>query len=213
MASTYRSRCGGFSIAELIVASVVATLILLGAVAVLRQTRAVEIMITGGWQDRQRANALADHLADRLASAINLKDQPAVVLASTGDGHQQVTITSAGLDHRDVAMAAYRIQWPSQGPVVVTEQAVPYAGTVPIPVWLTPEASGDALWLGAPIDTIADHIDRVSVSVRSLSDPPNSWKQEWKGQVGDVMFQVDVLSGSQDVQRIVVPRITGKAVE
>jgi hypothetical protein len=84
---------------------------------------------------------------------------------------------------------------------------------VPIPVWLTPEASGDALWASAPVDTIADHIDRVSVSVRSLSDPPNSWKQEWKGQVGDVMFKVDVLSGSQDVQRIVAPRITGKAVE
>jgi prepilin-type N-terminal cleavage/methylation domain-containing protein len=204
----------GFTLAELLVASVISGALLAGVAAVMRQFLTMEKTLTVSQGDRQRARQLAQYLENRLESLMNLKDRPAVKLAPSKDGQFNILdLVYSDFNDRESTAGLLRIKWSKESPVACFEQSIPVSGSMvllPGNVEDTPEAL-EAFWENVPSHQIAEKIDTFSLKVRE--GPTGGWKDQWTGSSGRGMFQVEVVVGEAREERQIVPQVNGKVLE
>lgn len=69
----------GFTAIELMVATVVSSILLLGVYGVLRQAQAAERLVTRGWAGERAAGSVADRMAEVVDRAVELPGQAAIM--------------------------------------------------------------------------------------------------------------------------------------
>ena len=197
---------GGFTLAELLVASVVMSTALLGVNAMFRHALDTEGRAAVRWHDRAAADGVAAHLAEALAQSINLPEMPALVAESDSDTDGWV-ICQVGLERR-----RYRWQMVDSGPHCVLElQKMIVAGTRN----LSQEAVGQEettnrqIWGRIGATAIASRLDGLSVRFKSLESESATWQSDWDGPVGQVVALIQVTVGDETVERVAYPRVRG----
>lgn len=119
----FRSNAG-FTAIELMVATVVSSILLLGVYGVLRQAQAAERSVTRGWAGERAAGSVADRMAEVVNRAVGLPGQSAVTGGLGAAGSDGPGPSSSGwmllcvapgsasaLDPREQAGWAWRYEW------------------------------------------------------------------------------------------------------
>lgn len=211
-----RSRASGFTLVELLTATVVMALTLLGVYTVFRQALATEQSVSARWRERAAAEAVASHLADAIERLVHLPDTPPLVAEHDGEGGRQFVFVMMGADWSadDPAGAAIqrRRYWWSQSEAVRGQlqlQIIPLAGTADVaPDPQTAELQGPQRWAAVPPEVIAEDVDEVSIEFRPRDDTRAAWSKDWKEPEEPFAARIRVRVGGQTVERLVAPPAT-----
>ena len=208
--ATYRAVWrNGFTLAELLVASVVMATCLLGVSALFRQAMDVEGRASIRWNSRASAEAIASHLAATVENATNLPGIPALLAESDQEGNR-LLICQAGPQRR-------RYRWYSidaKQEYSLELRSMTYAGTQNVSVGhVSEDPDSQRAWNQVKATIIGKHIDSISVSFRPLKASSDTWRDRWKGSVGEVGVRIRVRVGQETVERIVVPQANTSGVE
>jgi prepilin-type N-terminal cleavage/methylation domain-containing protein len=205
----------GFTLAELLVASVISAFLLAGMASLMRQFLTLETTLTVAQGERQQARQLAQYLENRLESVVKIKDKPAAKITRSKDGRLQILdLTYSDFNHQGPTMALLRISWTVETPVVCHEQSIPIAGsTVLLPgnVEDSPEVL-EAAWTTIPARQIGAGIDSISINIRGGGDGP-SGDQGRDASSDRLIFQVAVAVGAAREERLIMPAVNGKVLE
>lgn len=197
----------GFTIVELIVASVVVATALAGIYAIVRQVTSAEAVASTRWRERAAARAVADHLAGALEHAVNLPDLETRLGTNSSPYLVCTVATPTGLERR-------RYGWSADvaGAGNLTLQVMPYAGTANVSVARFDGVSGDGAWRDVPRTIIARNVD-LSVATRAAGGSVADWSARWGGRVGGRLFRVRVTMQESDFERMVLSRCDADLVE
>jgi len=201
-------RAGGraFTLAELLVASVVMSTALLGVNALFRHALDTEGRAAVRWHDRAAADRVAAHLAEAMAQSINLPEIPALVAESDSETDGWL-VCQVGLERR-----RYRWRVVDGGPHCVLElQKMIVAGTRNLSQEAVgrEETTSKQLWDRIGATVIASRLDGLSVRFKSLEAEAATWQSGWDGPVGQVIALIRVTVGDETVERAVHPRVRG----
>lgn len=200
----------GFTLVELMVASLITTTALLGIYSTFRQALVVEQQSRRYWDGQRAAEAVTDHLAQALQNCLNLPEIPAL----TGSANQMVCFTESG---QQAGQQYDRYFWDSagesEGQLTLYRQTMRYAGSKNLMLAAgDEELSEEQMWLSVPVQVIATRIDEIRLQYRDLSQANASWQDQWQGPVGKVAIKIIVRCQEQLSQRIVVPRVNASAL-
>lgn len=214
----------GFTIVELMVASSVLTIALLGVYSIFHQAQHVEGRSSVRWQQQAAAEAVAEHLAQTLERTVNLSSSmPTLNAGPDEDGtHYQLTCvvgSAPGLyatGYRPT-IQWHRYRWPlerDEDGMSVSRQTTLWNGAVNV----TAEQSGGALgdadpWAGTRSHVVASQVQGITLRFRRASDPEAQWRGRWSGPVGDVVIRIQVRVGQARAQRTVVPVPSGMLLD
>jgi len=201
---------GGFTLAELLVASVVMSTALLGVNVMFRHALDTEGQAAVHWHNRAAADTVVDHLADAMAQSINLPKMAALVSESksTTDGW---VICQVGLERR-----RYRWHTIDSGANCVLElQKMVVAGTRNLSTDAIgqEETTNRQMWDRIGATVIASRLDGMSIRFKSLETESASWQSEWNGPVGQVTILIQATVGGETVERAAYPRVRGQLLE
>jgi hypothetical protein len=213
--------------AELLVAGVIVSTVLLGVYEMFRQTLGIEHGVNVPTTDRAAARALADHLEEALMTTVVVPPLTSVEChrdKTNGEYELTCLVGPSGVhpqqaDHAALQMRRYRWGFAREDARAgtVRMQTLFYAGTANI----TPGASrGDiedeARWAQRPAAVVARRIDRMDIRFLPASEfnaPQAQWKSAWDAPVGRVAISIKVQVGDQVVERLIVPEVTGALAE
>ena len=200
----------GFTLVELMVASVIVATALVGVYSVFRHALEVEGRACVAWRDREAAHAVVDELASALERVVNPSDG-----SSIKGGLSTLTFFAApggnGGGASGLAFCWYEYGWnaPSEPNAMshVNRQVVACAGNKPIAVEIASGPETDSIdWHRLPIDRIGDQLADFAVEYKPLDEQGSDWVDNWKGQAGRVAIRVRCQVGQETVERMVVPR-------
>ena len=214
----------GFTLVEFIVASTISVIVVIGVYEVFRQVMRMEHRYGVTSRYRGAANAVADHMVATIERVVNLPDSAAIIAEQDNDsGVYSLVCRTSGVGYearstRDVALQLRRYRWGFDGEDertgTIQLQIMDYAGSANISSSISPgELDADQQWAKVQPDLVATGLDSVSVRFKSLSDPNATWVESWQGNGGDVVVRVNVGVGGQTAERLVVPHVTGTALE
>jgi len=202
----------GFTLAELLVASVVMSTALLGVNALFRHALDTEGQAAVRWQDRAAAGRAAEHLAEAMAQCVNLPEMNGLVAGSDSDTDGWI-ICQVGLERR-----RYRWYVADVGPGCVLElQKMVVAGTRNLcPVAASQGQAGPTggqAWDRIEAKVIASRLDGLSILFKSLEGKSGDWRSDWDGPVGRVIALIRATVGNETVERAVRPLARGRLVQ
>lgn len=225
----------GFTLVELMVASVIVSVALLGVFSLVRQASEVEARSHLVWRSRGPANAMADHLESAL--------EHAVVSGDLGGG---------GIQAQPDGNGGYRLRLLVAGAVYDHTPGEPEGGTRWLEYRWYPElkdenAAGDASSLSAD-DSLAYRVelrsallagdtllnrdvssrgndaanevdwDRIepivlarefkSVELAFRSVAEGQWQPRYEGSPGTVIARLRIRAGDETIERIIYPRVS-----
>lgn len=221
---TRQSDRRGFTIAELLVASMVITTALLGVYTLFKQAMAVESRAAVRWNEQAAAEALVRHIVEILEQCVNIPDTPAIVAGPDEDGGTYsltcVVVGSgfSGGRPEQVGLQRRRYRWnfdSDSGRTGTMElQTMYYAGTRNITAGAGhDELSEEEMWNRTPVEVIAKRVQHLSLRFRSLDDPQAPWQDRWNAPAGSVAVGVQAAVGGQSADAIVVPQVRGLVIE
>jgi prepilin-type N-terminal cleavage/methylation domain-containing protein len=192
-----------FTLAELLVASVVMTVALLGIHSLLFRAMDVEGRASVRWYANDSAEAVLDQFSRTLETAINF---PSI----------QTLVIEAGVE-RDGSLICQtpsqrvRYCWQkdkSSGKYTLTRQTKPFAGSRDLTKDAVPEESkeGKEIWDTIPPVTVAQGLDAISVKVRPLVEDMPRKDLGYEGMVGKIAIELQVTVENQMRQRTIIPR-------
>ena len=222
----------GFTLVELMVASVVMSALLLGVYGVLRQGLEVEARHRRASAERA-AEVVADQLAEAVRAVVQVGDWP-TVWCGQNDGRGWVLMLTRGgqMGESDDSLAAavrvQRYEWRAGGEGgvaesgaktsggegfseagVLTRQVLSLAGTVAI------DGSGDPAvmalgweqprrWAGAEVVEMGGGIEEMELSFL-VREGGGGWRTRWEDAAGWPAVRVRVRCGSRWAERVVWP--------
>ncbi len=220
----WHPRRRGFTIAELLVASVVTSMTFVAVYYIFFQAIRAEATVALRWKERHAAEAIVSHITETLEQAVNI---PGIVTihgganGSEGESFLKCTVGGkalAGSDVSRMSVSRVRYSWNFQDTEgedtkSILLQKLRYAGaSVVTPIAEQEEMNEDELWEKAPSTTIGTQLDGVSVSYKNTKEPGASWGDSWKDSAGDVAVRIRVNVGGEMVERIVVPQANSPVI-
>ena len=215
-----------FTIAELLVATVITATALTGVYAVFRQAMAVEVKASRALRDRSAAVAVADHLAMVLTHTVNPPELAAIECQQHPAGGFSLECHISGssylgpdADHSSIQRRRYSWGGASGNTgdgddVTLMLQIQPYSGTQNItPLANIEELDPRSVWELLPATVIAERIADLSVQFMQVNEPTADWTSVWAGNSGDVAVWITVRVGGQTVERFVTPRADAPMIE
>lgn len=201
-------RLRGFTLVELLMASFVISVALLGVYGLFKQTMEVEAKLTLDMYHQSRAEQVADFLADQMERCINLKDVE-TLRAQSGEQGSFLEFTAVGKgfsgDGFDTkGVVRQRITWQlneAQSGYVVKRQIMKYAGKTN----LTFQDESQADWNALPATELFRQVDALEIEFQDIEKSPGRWQKEYAGAAGTVAVRVKAASGERICQRIVLP--------
>jgi prepilin-type N-terminal cleavage/methylation domain-containing protein len=216
-----RTTAQGFTFVELLVATVVMSMTLLGAYVVFGQATATERMISIRWRERAAAEAVADHLAHVIERCVMIGQTPPLVARDLGDDGHELLIVYAGAggprsQPADHAMQRRRYSWGSDRASPgghVQLQVMVLAGSLNLTLddrqRQLPEVQQ---WDLIPAAIIGQGIDNLSLSYRAQGSSRSRWTTEWDDPERLPLVRIEVQIGQQFVERVVSPPVRGALV-
>jgi len=201
-----RRRRGGFTLAELLVASVVTSVALLGIDGLFFHALEVEARSSSRWSAGDRVEAVAAGLTSALESAVNQSGVRTLVVGRVGDrGGYMICQTPSG---------RLRYAWrrdPSDGTHALTLQTKLFSGTHDVTIG---GASGEGVgeqekWDSIPAQTVAKGLEDFSMTVHPLDRASGGGDGGYAGPVGAVAVDIRLAFGGQTVGYTVIPRCQG----
>lgn len=214
----------GFTVVELMVASTVMAVTLLGVYSVFQQAMRVEGRMAVRWNEASAASVVADHLADTLERCVNIAGLSTVKAGpdeATGMQILTCTVATASSSPWGVATAGIerrRYHWgneDSERKGTLELQAMPYAGSANIASFsqvIDSEADDEQLWNRVQSQVIGKNISDISVHFRPVNDSDASWKAQWESDAGRVLIRIRVQVGRELAERFVVPQANAPLV-
>ncbi len=191
-----------FTLAELLVASVVMTTALLGVNALFQHAMGAEAQATIRWNERASAQAVAAHLAETVENVVNIPEISTLKIESYAE--------DAGLLICQVGLKRNRYSWSmdvSGTGLSLMLQTMVFGGTANLTI--SPdldEADHERAWDRIPAKVIATHLKSISVQSKLLEDSSTDWHDRWEGRSGKVAIKIEVQVGNQTAEQIIVPR-------
>ena len=201
----YRRR-GGFTLAELLVASVVMSVALLGIDGIFFHALEVEARSTSRWSAGDQVEAVAAGLTTALGSAVNQTGVQALVVGRLEDrGGWMICQTPSG---------RLRYAWrkdSADGAYVLTLQTKLFSGTHDVTIGaVSQEDSGQQeKWDSIPAQTVAKDLEDCSMTVRPVDQATASGDGTYSGPVGSVAVDIHLSFAGQSVGYTVIPRCQG----
>ena len=202
---------GAFTAVELLVATVIMAVVVLGVYGVFRQALANEQAVSSRWRDRQGAVVVADYLAQSIENGVSLSDVPAVQGGPVdgGEGFELICLTSgqAGAERR-------RFSWGDvEDSGVLLQQTLRMAGAADVS---SPLSSGEELtdaerWAGAPREVVAQGLTAFRVRYRTRDNPNARWRRRWTSD-GPALVRVVVEVGEERIERYATWRTQGPLI-
>ena len=216
---TCRNRRRGFTVAELIVACVVMSVILGGVYSVFYHCVRTEARSTLRMGDCATAAAVISELTGAVANAVILSGSGPI--RGSFRGHQdggsftcKASIVARSGGQPRVVVQRMRYRWAkhkTNDGIVLTFQGLPFAGTKCIHPLREGEQPLSELWDKTPPVTIAKRIDVLSVKYRAAGDATGPWLNQWQGQkVPAVWISVRIADETKDA--VIVPKVQGRLV-
>lgn len=209
----FRTRCvreSGFTISELLVASILGTLVLLGAYKALLQATHVDDRMTNAWTPRRQADAVLRHIASSLRHTVNIPE----TLSLYGGPPQDEGNYTLMCFSKDQLL---RYQWNSpqeEENGLLKFKTVIFSGSVPISSVTSGESwKEDQSWDDIDSIIIGRRIDAFSVTYRDAQNTDAPWQNSWDGPVGNVAIRVRVTIQGQTFERVIIPRANVPAME
>ena len=193
----------GFTLVEILMASLLLVMVAGGAYSALRQALEVERRFNEHWRSKQSGDGIVEHLSSAIESAVNV-GRTATILecAETGETgtFQCAVATRASGELR-------RYTWEERdGDVRLFLQIVPLAGSVrtdstaPLPT--TP-----AEW-----STVTSReIGRTHSIVIEIQTQSGTWSRNWNGGIRSKLFRLRVRVGGTSSERLAFSRVTNTA--
>lgn len=221
--SPYWCSRSGFTIAELLVASVASSVIFIGIYSIFMQATQAEENIRLQTQQRRAVIAVAEHIARTLEYAINLPDIPSIEGGAEGDGEHflKCTVAGIGVNGGDVtgrSISRIRYSWGQQdidsNENQIYLQKMPYGGSKLLLLTNQEEQQEEEeLWSQIPKAVIGTQLRSVSLLYRSAANPDASWQDNWKGSAGEVAIKIRVSVGGETAERIVIPKVNAPIIQ
>ncbi|MEM1330080.1 MAG: prepilin-type N-terminal cleavage/methylation domain-containing protein [Planctomycetota bacterium] len=216
-------KAGGFTLVELLVASVIGSVTVLGAYVLLAQASEVGERLGETSRDRAAARLVAQEFALAVESSLLAGSTPQIIGSTEHSASSStVTLTSVVSGHlarnpADPSNASTRMQrltWSSGSGGHVRLRTRLLAGVTDI---TTPRGSRglseQRQWDSAADRVIAEGVDRVSVNYLDLGTGSAQWRTSLDRAAGRVLARVTVRVGSQVVERSASSRITSPLIE
>ncbi len=210
-------RQDAFTLIELVTASVLMGIILLGIYTVFKQSMAVEEQITKRWHTKAAAQQIADLLADSIENIVNVQGTSPLSAGKDEDfGGRQLSCTVMGGDATEANPANSAMQWrryrwglneDQAGQLLI--QTRYFAGTIELlPVHVDEETTQDQLWNRVPLEVIAEDLKSINIHFRPKYNPDAEWKDKWGGIGTPILVRIKVAVGDTTVTRYVSPHVT-----
>lgn len=210
----------GFTIVELMVASTVLTIALLGVYSIFHQALHVEGRASVRWQQQAAAEAVAEHLARTLERAINVSAEMPTLAAGPDEGEAVYQLTCFVLDAPGLHATGprpgihwHRYRWPlepEEAGLPLLRQTVHWAGSVNVTAGASVDGVDDSdPWADVHPQVVASEVDDVTLRFGRASDPQARWRERWSGFVGDVAIRIQVRVGRAEAKRTIVPAPSG----
>jgi len=213
-----RAPAGGFTLVELITASMITSAVLLGIYAVFHQAIDSETRLGRRWADRQAAGAVVAHLADAMLQSVcpSTGGLSAITAgpdaAANGWALTCLTLRPTG------GMERLRYTWsPSQaddrGMPLRLQRAI-YAGNQNLSETSSSQAArGVDDWEHSEPMIIAKRLRSLSVQFREAGKLGAPWQDKWQGLGGRVIVRIRAQVGDQVAEKVLLPPVTGPLKE
>ena len=213
----------GFTIAELLVASVATGMVFVAVYSIFVQAIGAEATTTLRWQGRCAAESIVSHIAETLAQAVNIPETAAIQGGTNGsDGESFLKCTVggralAGGNVSGMSVSRVRYSWNfqdvNQDSESISLQKIQYAGTKIItPIAGADQMGEDELWASLPPITIGTHLSGISILYKNAEDPEASWQDSWNGPAENVAIRIRVNVDNQIAEKIVIPQTNSPIV-
>lgn len=224
--SPHSPRGHGFTLAELLVALTVVSLVMIGVYGILRDALAAESASWLASESRGQAQAVADCLASSLERAVAVGSSSALVAGPDRQGNRTLSClvleplrpddpdSSWRLERRLYAWGAEAGGAEGEG-VTLTQRRLLYAGSRIIWPPLDSEDAEDAeaALRQLPPQPVARRLGRVQVLFRPRSRPEAVWSERWEGSPADAVVRIRVTVGSETVERVITPKVNAALTE
>lgn len=199
----------GFTLVELLTASVVMGFTLLAVYTVFRQALVVEQNLTSNWRDRASAEQVAEHLAESIERIVILPEISPLRMDKAKDGEGRELLLTVLNDSGSVEWRRYHWGLGDDATGRLFLQRRPFAGSQE----LTHDVSFEDLspaqqWERIDATVIAEDLDHISVQARMAGDQQGKWKEKWNGLQGALMVRIRVRVDGKMVERLVGTRVT-----
>ena len=210
-------RGSGFTLAELLVSSVVISTVMVGVYVVFLQAIDVEERASLAWDRSETAEAIVEHMTATLEGAVNLPEIVSIEGGPAGgDGEYFLTCTSsgaAGLQRRRYRWKSFGAGDDEKSSGIIELQTIEYAGTgIVTPIGGLEGLEEREIWNRIPSVVIGKRFDGISVLYRKASDPLTPWTERWNGEAGDVAVRIRVTVDGAAVEKIIVPQVNTAAM-
>lgn len=191
----------GFTLTELLIASVVVSTALTGIYALFRHAMGVEAKIALKWNEQNAAMTILDHLSETIIDVINLPNTKTIYLSSNSEGGVLIcqTVTQRS-----------RYRWyrkDEEKNFTLELQTILFSGEKSISLgvdWNGEDSQG--VWDNVAATIIGQNIQNISLSCCSLKETSCNWKDSWNDMSGKVAFRLEIGVGSQVVSRTIIPK-------
>jgi prepilin-type N-terminal cleavage/methylation domain-containing protein len=203
----------GFTVVELIVATVVMAIALLGVQATFNHLMEVEANKSVAWSDQAQVGAVADYFEQIIEQATPVHGFSAI----QADTHELVCLAipaaSRSVPAIEGTTAMYRLRWGDQVAEAGTieQQRVLLSGDQIISP-RNPDIAVDdpAFWQQYASSLVASGVSSIGLRFRAIGAPDDvPWTDKWAGNPGSIEVRISVRIGTVSAQRRVFPSITG----
>lgn len=206
-------RAGGFTVTELIVATVVMSIALLGIQTVFTRLMGLQADKITAWNDNAQATVVADYLAQIIERATPASGYPSITATGQELRCMSALAPAAADPVAPGTTAMYRLRWglEDEQAGMLGQKWVLFSGDQII----SPHVEGfepdePQFWEPIPEQWIARRLSGITMRFRHVADTDDPrWFTRWSGNPGDVEVRIEVRLGSERIERRVFPQIVG----
>ncbi len=202
----------GFTVVELMVATTVMSIALLGVHSIFHHALDSEAAATVRWNQAASAQTVVEHLAQALRQCVNVPGLQALSAGTDAAGARVlVCVVSSGWEAGPtIERRRYRWNDPAdEQDGTLRMKRLLYCGSAlgtPLCGATDAAAPDDAqLWLAVPGHVVATRLDELSVQIRVRDDAGGAWQVDWVGRSGNVVLKVHARVGAESAQQFIVP--------
>ena len=208
----------GFTLVELMTASLVMSAVLLGIYAVFHQAIGAETSFGRRWADRQAAETVVAHLADALVQSVCPSDESLDTIVAGPDPVTNGWALACLTLRPTGGMERLRYTWSESeadaGGITLRLQRAIYAGDQNLSDVSPSDSAEDAdNWEHCEPVIIARRLGSLSVHFRETGQAGASWLDKWQGPGGKVIVRIRAQVADQALEKLVLPSVAGPLQE